>query len=165
MERVLDTAALLHWPLERLTGGVCAASQLDELTNLSQERALLVEPADVVWRAVPEAWLTHAKDVASTTGDLPRLSDVDLDVLALALGLSAVLVTDDYRLQNCYTHAGGRVEAVVNAPSTAVWTWELRCIGCRDTAEVPADVQRSKDKMAGECQRCGSPMHVKRRRR
>ncbi len=164
MERVLDTAALLHWPLEQLAGGVCANSQVDELANLSQERALLVESADLVWRSVPAAWLDEAKDVARQTGDLPRLSDVDLDVLALALGLQGVLVTDDYRLQNSFKHAGGTVEPVVNAPSAAVWMWELRCTGCRDTSEVPATVTRSKDRIAGECRRCGSPMVVKRRR-
>ncbi len=40
------------------------------------------------------------------------------------------MVTDDYRLQNCYKHAGGSVESVANAPSKHVWIWEQRCKGC-----------------------------------
>ena len=164
MERVLDTAALLHWPLEKLAGGVCAVSQQEELARLSQERLLLLESADLLWRDVSASWLEQATSVASQTGDLVRLSDVDLDVLALALGLQATLVTDDYRLQNAVQHAGGTCEAVVNKPSTAVWMWELRCTGCRDVAPVPEHVKRSKDSVAGECRRCGSPMVVKRRR-
>jgi len=164
MERVLDTAALLHWPLDKLAGGVCAHSQQGELARLSEERMLLLESADLHWRDVPVAWLEQATHIATQTGDLARLSDVDLDVLALALGLQATLVTDDYRLQNSIQHAGGRSEAVVNKPSTAVWMWELRCTGCRDVAPVPEHVKRSKDSAAGECRRCGSPMVVKRRR-
>ena len=82
--------------------------------------------------------LKRAKDCAKATGDLARLSDVDLDVLALALP-EAVLVTDDYRLQNAYQHAGGAVEPVANAPSKHVWIWEQRCTGCGATF-LPSDV-------------------------
>jgi rRNA maturation endonuclease Nob1 len=164
MERVLDTAALLHWPVERLVGGVCAVSQQEELQRLDASRSMLVETVELEWRAVPKAWLALATHHASETGDLPRLSDVDLDVLALALGLGARLVTDDYRMQNTFKHAGGVVEAVANRVSKAVWLWELRCTGCRDVTDVPADVERSKNRPAGECKRCGSPMLVKRRR-
>ena len=164
MERVLDTAALLHWPLEKLAGGVCATSQQEELGRLSEERLLLIESASLVWREVPSPWRDEAKRAASQTGDLARLSDVDLDVLDLALGLQATLVTDDYRLQNTIKHAGGESESVVNKPSTSVWMWELKCTGCRDVAPVPDHVERSKDSVAGECRRCGSPMVVKRRR-
>ena len=42
---VLDTTALLHWPLERLAGGVCCPTQLDELERLSPARRMLVEAA------------------------------------------------------------------------------------------------------------------------
>jgi UPF0271 protein len=164
MQRVLDTAALLHWPVQELTGGVCADSQRLELERLSTARLMLVEGADLTWRQPSAQWLNEAKDAASQTGDLPRLSDVDLDVLALALGLELPLVTDDYRLQNTVQHAGGAIVAVANAPSTAVWLWELRCTGCRDVSEVPEGVKRSKGQAAGECQRCGSPMVVKRKR-
>ena len=120
MERVLDTAALLHWPPNRLAGGLCATSQRQELERLSTARAMLIETADIQWRAPAPASLNNAKSAASASGDLARLSDVDLDVLALALAHQAVLVTDDYRLQNTYRHAGGTVEPVVNRPSKQV---------------------------------------------
>ena len=164
MERVLDTAALLHWPVHQLAGGICAPSQVEELERLSPARALLVESADLQWRAVSVPALKRAKDCAKATGDLPRLSDVDLDVLALALEAEAVLVTDDYRLQNAYQHAGGSVEAVANAPSKHVWIWEQRCTGCGATSEVPSEVSRSKKGQLGDCDVCGSPVVIKRRR-
>jgi rRNA maturation endonuclease Nob1 len=164
MERVLDTAALLHWPPARLAGGVCAYSQRSELERLSPARMMLVESADILWRDVPSSAIEQAKTCASTTGDLARLSDVDVDVLALALELKAVLVTDDYRLQNTYRHAGGSIESVVNAPSKQIWIWELRCKGCGATSALPANVSRSKKGSVGECGACGSPMEIKRRR-
>ena len=165
MVRVLDTAALLHWPPAKLAEGVCAPSQRHELERLSPSRMLLVEALDLTWQDVPAAWLDAAKEAASTTGDLPRLSDVDLDVLALAMGLEAVMVTDDYyRLQNTFKHAGGTIESVAHAPSKKGWIWELRCTGCRDVQPVPEGVDRRKKGPAGECRRCGSPMLVKRRR-
>ena len=164
MERVLDTAALLHWPVDELNGGVCAPSQRQELERLSSARAMLVSSIDIQWQEVAPAWLNQARQAASLTGDLPRLSDVDLDVLALALGLGLALVTDDYRLQNTVRHAGGSILSVVNTPSKAVWIWELQCTGCRDVAPVPEGVHRSKNADAGSCDRCGSPMKVKRRR-
>ncbi len=164
MERVLDTAALLHWPPQRLAGGVCAPSQVQELERLSPARALLIESADLVWRSVSAIALERAKTCAKATGDLPRLSDVDLDVLALALEADAVLVTDDYRLQNAYQHAGGSVESVANAPAKQVWIWEQRCTGCGASSSISGDASRSKSGQLGDCEVCGSPVMIKRRR-
>ena len=163
MERVLDTAALLHWPVARLNGGICAASQRNELERLSPARTMLIEAADLDWRTVSSSALDDAKVCAGASGDLPRLSDVDLDVLALALQEGAILVTDDYRLQNAYKNAGGTVESVANAPSKHVWSWEGRCVGCGATSPLSGDVRRSKNDVVGECRVCGSPVKVKRK--
>ena len=125
---------------------------------------MLIETADIQWRSPAPASLKDAKSAASASGDLARLSDVDLDVLALALAYRAVLVTDDYRLQNTYRHAGGTVEPVVNRASKQVWVWEQRCTGCGATSSLQNDVARSKQGSVGECRICGSPLEVKRRR-
>ncbi|MGB1098710.1 MAG: NOB1 family endonuclease [Poseidonia sp.] len=164
MERVLDTAALLHWPPSRLAGGVCAHSQRQELERLSEARSMLIDAAELEWRSPTPAALEAAKAAATASGDLARLSDVDVDVLALALSLQAVLVTDDYRLQNTFRHAGGTVKPVVNAASKQVWIWEQRCKGCGATSSLEPDVARSKQGSTGECRICGSPLEVKRRK-
>ena len=164
MERVLDTAALLHWPPARLAGGICAVSQRDELERLSPARAMLIDATDLDWRTVSTSALADAKACAGASGDLPRLSDVDLDVLALALQEGAVLVTDDYRLQNTYKNAGGSVDSVANAPSKQVWIWEGRCTGCGATSPLSGDVRRSRNQTVGDCHLCGSPVKVKRRK-
>ena len=125
--RVLDTAALLHWPVAQLADGVCAMSQQVELERVSSQRSLLVQSLDSIeWREVPSAWLQAAREAAAQSGDLPRLSDVDLDVLALALALDATLVTDDYRLQNTMQFLERPTQSVGAAGAKQVWKWELK---------------------------------------
>lgn len=163
--RVLDTAALLHWPVDQLADGVCAISQQAELERVSPQRSLLVQSLDSIeWRDVPSAWLQDAKEAAALSGDLPRLSDVDVDVLALAIALDATLVTDDYRLQNTMQALQRPTKSVGTVGAKKVWRWELRCTGCRATSPVPANVDRSKKGSVADCDVCGSPMNVKRAR-
>ena len=162
--RVLDTAALLHWPVAELADGICAESQRQEIEKLSPQRAMLVFAIDLDWRQVSPKWIEIARDEAAKTGDLPRLSDVDVDVLALALGLDLPLFTDDYRLQNVMQSAGKVATSVESEGAKKVWTWELRCTGCRIKTEVPNDVDRSKKGAVKDCDICGSPMMLKKAR-
>jgi len=161
MMRVLDTAALLHWPVDKLAGGICAESQRQEIERVSPQRSMLVFALDIEWRQVPNDWLENAREVAAKSGDLPRLSDVDLDVLALALGLDVPLFTDDYRLQNTMQSADKITSSVESKGAKQVWKWELRCTGCRVKTEVPANIDRSKKGPVKDCDICGSPMMLK----
>ena len=160
--RVLDTAALLYWPVAQIAGGVCATSQQAELERVSPERFMLVSSIDVDWRDVDPQWLSEARLVASQSGDLPRLSDVDLDVLALAIGLNVELFTDDYRLQNTMQKAGLETKSVGTTGAKQVWRWELRCSGCGKQAPVPKDIESSRKGPVKDCEACGSPMLLKR---
>ena len=149
---VLDTAALLHWPVERLSGGLASHSQLEELEKLSPQRAMLVQSIELKWFTVPT---TDAEIAAANTGDLPRLSPVDLDVLALAISTGETLFTDDYSLQNVCRSINHPFEAVSNRKSKQQWSWELRCIGCKATRKADSQTEQ-------ECEICGSVMKVKR---
>lgn len=151
---VLDTAALLHWPVERLQGGIVAHSQLEELRNLSPQRAMLVESIDIEWMSMDTK---EAETAAARTGDLPRLSPVDLEILAIAISTGQTLFTDDYSLQNVCRSLNHSFEAVSNKRSKQQWSWELRCIGCKATKKAVSQTEQ-------ECEICGSPMTVKRAR-
>ena len=152
---VLDTAALLHWPIEKISGNKVASSQLNELQKLSAERAMLIETLDLEW--VGGISINTVEQAATKTGDLSRLSPVDLDILAVAFEFGEILYTDDYSMQNVCRSIGHPFEPVFNKKSSQQWSWELRCIGCRATK--PAD---SKEEQ--ECDICGSPMKVKKSR-
>ena len=162
---VLDTTALLHWPLERLAGGVCAPSQLDELERLSPARRMLIEAAQLDWMNPTSSQLDDAKSAAAATGDLPRLSTVDLEVLALALGMQRVLVTDDYRLQNVAMQAGLEARSLATKGAKQPWSWVWRCTGCGKQHAVQTDTQRKRDGPGPECHDCGRPTVMKRARR
>ena len=160
--RVLDTAALLYWPVDQIAGGICATSQLPELEKVSSQRHMLISGLDVDWRDVDSKSLAKARSAAAESGDLPRLSNVDLDVLALAINLDLPLYTDDYRLQNVMQYCGLVTYSVGTTGATKVWRWELRCSGCRDKQAVPDDVATTKQGPVKECEICGSPMFLKR---
>ena len=151
---VLDTAALLHWPVERMQNCIVAHSQLEELRKLSPQRAMLVESIDILWMSTDTS---EAEKAASETGDLPRLSPVDLDILAIAIETNQTLFTDDYSLQNVCRSLDHPFQPVSNKKSTQQWSWELRCIGCRATKKADSKTEQ-------ECDICGSIMKVKRSR-
>ena len=75
----LDTAALLHWPAERLEGYLAVISQQDELRRLDESKWLFIESLDLNWRQVNPS---KAIEAATKTGDISGLSQVDLEVLA-----------------------------------------------------------------------------------
>lgn len=91
---------------------------------------------------------------AKGTGDSARLSPVDVEVLALALELEAVIITDDYSIQNLAT-----VLKVSYRPSgmkgiTKVIRWNYLCTGCGKVFK----------EQHPDCPVCGSPLRTTRRR-
>lgn len=165
MVEVLDTAALLHWPMSRLRGAHAVPSQLKELMRLSEARGLLIESSEVIWMHPSREAIGQARAAASVTGDLPRLSDVDLEVLALAMELEATLVTDDYRLQNVARSEAMSFLSVATRGTTGRWTWHAVCTGCRHRAKITEHAIRSTTGAVHTCERCGSTMNVRRDRR
>ena len=75
------------------------------------------------------------KEVSSKTGDIYRLSETDLKVLAKALdekekGNDVVLVTDDYSIQNVAMALGIKFETVVRQGISKGFKWVRVCKGC-----------------------------------
>jgi UPF0271 protein len=89
--------------------------------------------------------LERARATAQETGDFAVLSEVDLELLAKALELSAELATDDYALQNAALHLGIKVEPVAQPPIKKIVKRTQRCIGCGRPFE------------GEECPVCGTP--------
>ena len=68
---------------------------------------------------------------AKETGDFPSLSYVDVEVLALALQLDAMLITDDYAIQNVASHLGLEFQGVHQEEIREKRRWKWRCASCR----------------------------------
>ena len=148
---VLDTAALLSWPLEMLMQGICANSQLNEVHRLSPSRHLMLEAQGPRFETPNPAAIAVATEASQETGDFSGLSSVDLDVLALAFSTGCTLVTDDYRMQNVCSHRGHPWRGVIQDGVRQVRSHALECVGC-GSVHPQGEV----------CPDCGSPLALRR---
>ena len=94
--------------------------------------------------------LARARAGAERTGDAAVLSEVDLEILAKALELSARLATDDYALQNAALHLGLQVEPIAMPRIRRIAKRTCRCPGCGRPLE------------GEECPVCGTPAKKRR---
>ena len=158
---VLDTAALIAWPLERMRGSLVVPGQRVELTRISPDREILLDAAGLEWASPGPDALAQASDIAVSTGDMAGLSSVDLELLALAVERAATLVTDDYRLQNLCERGGVPWLSVTMEGIRALWAWELHCTGCGTVLPPPESPKPSRD--LGNCVDCGSALGLRRK--
>ncbi len=101
--------------------------------------------------------LAIVKKAAEKTGDSRRLSETDMELLALAEELGYDLLTDDYSIQNVARTMGVTAMGREQSGIREVFEWDSRCTGCGKV--LPAEVK--------ECPICGSPTksHRKRQRK
>ncbi|MDP6703560.1 MAG: hypothetical protein QF760_03430 [Candidatus Thalassarchaeaceae archaeon] len=159
---VLDTAALIAWPLERIEGGMVLESQREELSRVAPDRLALLDAVEVNWASPGDAAIEAAGKLAMQTGDIAGLSSTDLNLLALAMEHEAILFTDDYRLQNLCGKGGIPWASVSTRGISAIWSWEVRCSGCGVEQEIPSQTPLTKGDI-GTCYVCGSPLRIKRK--
>ena len=93
--------------------------------------------------------LSRVEEAAARTGDAGVLSATDREILALALELSAVLVTDDFAVQNVAHRLGIETRSIRQRPARAI-RWRCRCSGCGRYWREP-----------GDCPVCGAPIKRK----
>jgi UPF0271 protein len=89
----------------------------------------------------PEAGsVFRIKEAAGMSGDQAVLSPADKDILALALELGGVIITDDYAIQNVAHHLGLGTLPIHQRPARKR-IWKFRCTGCgryyHNTGECP----------------------------
>lgn len=117
--------------------------------DLSKAEGLRVE-------AVTDTFIDAVKEQASQTRDIEKLSRTDLGIIAKALeykekiGDDAVLVTDDFAVQNIAARLGIVVMPVAQRVIQDQIVWQKQCIGC---------FRHFKD--GDDCPVCGSPLRKK----
>jgi UPF0271 protein len=82
--------------------------------------------------------LARVDAAALRTGDAGVLSGTDREILALALELSAVLVTDDFAVQNVAHRLGIETRSIRQRPARPI-RWRYRCTGCGRYWREPGD--------------------------
>lgn len=106
----------------------------DVLSELKDVRSKMAFDAAVESGMQIESPLPHlVADVceyARSTGDLDRLSDTDIGLLAKTLEHNGILCTDDYAIQNVARHLGIRTEPITQPHIKEIFEWGRRCVGC-----------------------------------
>lgn len=96
----------------------------------------------------------HAvEDAARKTGDISRMSTVDVQLVALAFQLSGILLTDDYSMQNTARSMNVDFRPLAQQGIRKVVTWYHRCRYCGQYQE----------KHYEECPTCAGPMKTTRK--
>ena len=149
---VLDSSALFS--MEDLPDGdcVCPPGVIDELRKYKDRRLDLWGDMLRVSDCSPES-MEKVKEEARKSGDLGRLSPVDLTVIALGLDLDGMVYSDDYSIENVCTRLGIQYRPVGTGGIKKVEKWNYQCIGCKKWYKEKMD----------ECPICGSPMKAHRK--
>ncbi len=154
---VLDASAILHTNTLQIFDRPCYTTPrvtqevLDDKSRtilevtIIQRRLAIVEPS--------EEYLKRATNAAKATGDILRLSDVDIEVIALALqikdqGLEPVVITDDYAIMNVLRYLGIQYRPLRTRGIREYRKWLIYCPACGKVFHEKRDV----------CDNCGSPL-------
>jgi len=101
-----------------------------------------------------KASVEKVKDTARKSGDIGRLSDVDISVIALAIDLSGTVLTDDFSIQNVCALMHIEYRSVGTDGIKKIERWNYRCVGCGRWYKEKLD----------DCPVCGSSMKAHRKR-
>ena len=109
-------------------------------------------------RTPSASFLDRIKEASKTVGDVLFLSDVDMQVLALALelkstGYDSLIVTDDYSIQNVANQIGVKFAPLMTFGIRFRLHWILYCPACH--RKYPSDY---KPKL---CEVCGTQLKRK----
>ena len=147
---VLDTSAFIHeYHTEDDTASVPRVHE-----ELEDEHALrfdAMEGAGMHIHIPDEATVETVERAARETGDAGALSATDVRLLAAAFELGAVLVTDDYAMQNVAEKLEVTVEVIARDGITEQREWTFQCAGCG----------REFDERHDRCPICGSDLSRK----
>ena len=150
---VLDSSAFFSMDALPDEEHVCPPGVIRELEKYDDPRLALWGDMVRVSDCSKES-LARVEEAARKSGDLGRLSPVDMTVLALALDVDGTIWSDDYSIQNVARIIDIGFKPVGMKGIQKVVKWNYQCIGCK---------KWYKEKMA-ECPICGSQMRACRRK-
>jgi UPF0271 protein len=99
-----------------------------------------------------EESIKRVKKIAKETGDIEKLSSTDISLLAKAIdcGKDAIVLSDDYAIQNVCSKFGMRFKGIQQGEIKRDIIWKKRCVGCKRIYEK-GDI----------CPICGSKLKIK----
>lgn len=97
---------------------------------------LFLSLMDIKVEEPSEEAVSKVREVAAKSGDIYKLSNTDIKLIAKALDLDqSVLVTDDYSIQNVASLLDIKVDNILQPTISATYKWVRVCKGCKRTTE------------------------------
>jgi UPF0271 protein len=158
---VLDSSGIIGGFLSRKLPNFTIGQVLMEIKDLKSQIFLqsALKNGDITIKEPSLQDIKEVEKVTTESGDILRLSDVDKQVIALALTLKRdemlpTVVTDDYSIQNVLKIMGIPFRSVLTRGIEDVVGWTKFCKGCKKI--YPPEYSLT------DCEICGSPIHRKR---
>jgi UPF0271 protein len=149
---VVDASALI--------GGMALSGEIPLFVSPLVEKEVegvegvgLLKAARLEVRVPSRGSLDKVREGAKETGDDARLSEADMEILALALDLGLPIITDDYSIQNLAEHMGIEYVSMGERGITRKVHWTYRCKGCGKFFDERTEI----------CPVCGSAVRSARR--
>lgn len=159
---ILDTTALISWRLPTgeaiVTCPHVVSEARGELTGAIVEAYLHTGNLNI--QEPEDNYIKEAVEAAKKMGDLVKLSETDIHVIALAIkymgkGYRPIVVTDDYSIQNILDYMGIDYMSYYRRIRTSI-KWIMICKQCGKTYPPETTLER--------CEECGGEI-VRRRAR
>ena len=121
---MLDSSAIISGVKVQMDEVIVPSSVISEVKDMPVDAILyhVVEP--------DEKYVKKIISIAKMTGDYDVLSPTDIDVLALAMQENAIIITDDYAIQNVAAFAGINFETAEMSGIKEIRRWKWRCESC-----------------------------------
>jgi UPF0271 protein len=157
---VLDASGIIGGFISSEHKNITINGVLSEIKDLKSQIAMqsALDDGKISIKEPDADSLNQVKNAIENSGDILRLSDVDMALVALAVNLKKeyhpIVVTDDYSIQNILNILNIPYQSVVTKGIREVYGWIKICRGCRK--KYPADYRWD------ECEICGSNVYRKR---
>lgn len=157
---VLDASGIIGGFISSKNLNITINEVISEIKDLKSQIALesSLREGKIIVEEPDSDSLNQVQTAIENSGDILRLSEVDKQLVALAVTLhqnfNPIVVTDDYSIQNILKILKIPYRSVLTPGISEVYGWIKICRGCRK--KYPSDYQWD------ECEICGSAVYRKR---
>jgi len=158
---VLDASAIIGGFISKKSENYVTASVITEIKDLKSKITLerAIEDGSITIMEPDQIDIKSVSDVIKKSGDVLRLSSIDIKLVALGFKLkreskNPLIVTDDYSMQNVLKIVGIPYRSVLTEGINEIYGWIKICKGCKK--KYPPEYADD------ECEICGTRIIKKR---
>jgi len=158
---VLDTSAIIGGFYSKSYSNFTTSDVILEIKDLKSSLLLqsAIENGYIHVEEPEDEDIEKTSEITGSSGDILRLSQIDRNLISLALklkrkGYTPTVVTDDYSMQNTLKTINMSYRSVLTEGIKEIYNWVKICRGCKK--KYPSDYGFE------DCEICGSPVYKKR---